>query len=558
MSDTGGMRQRFKRLLFGLAGKEPEAVVVSFLSGEPARAAKMAEEVRGLVADRRHFSVSPAEFASASAWSIYLQLRRRFRRYRIGLAPVLFDGAPQPLRRAALMLAPTKILAYNERLERHHLKLSSAIASWLFLKGVPLDRIFLRPWTRLEPWPEKVQVLEGRPLTPGRPRIAIVSPYFPYPLSHGGAVRLFHLLREVSSEYDIFLFAFLEPGYETAPVLEFCSRVVLAGRRRYSKPRWWGLLPPEVEEYRSPVMHSAIERMRREYGFDLVQVEYTQLATFPGDILVEHDITFDLYRQVRERERTFAAWWNLWRWRRFEMAAARRFRRVVVMSEKDAGVLPAVACVIENGVDLERFAPEPETPGHRILFVGSFRHFPNVEAYRFFTGEVWPAVLRRFPEAALTVVAGPDHLLHWRGYTGSLEPPPAPGVRLAGFVRDLRPLYAEANLVVVPTTVSAGTNVKVLEAMAVERAVVSTSCGCAGLGLTNGESVAVADDATGFAKDIVRLLADVDRRRRMARAAREIAERRFGWRALGEKQRALYRELLAQTPDRAYTVEFHS
>ena len=68
------------------------------------------------------------------------------------------------------------------------------------------------------------------------------------------------------------------------------------------------------------------------------------------------------------------------------------------------------------------------------------------------------------------------------------------------FVRDVRPLYVECNLVIVPTTVSAGTNLKVLEAMAMERAVVSTSCGCAGLGLKHGASVSIADDADSFAR----------------------------------------------------------
>src|SRR5439155_12070432 len=80
---------------------------------------------------------------------LYLRLRGALKRRRVGLAPVLFDGKPHPLRAAALCVAPRKILAYNRNLERHHLRLS--VASWLFLRGTPLDRIFLRPsW--LVPW----------------------------------------------------------------------------------------------------------------------------------------------------------------------------------------------------------------------------------------------------------------------------------------------------------------------------------------------------------------------------------------------------------------------
>jgi glycosyltransferase involved in cell wall biosynthesis len=119
------------------------------------------------------------------------------------------------------------------------------------------------------------------------------------------------------------------------------------------------------------------------------------------------------------------------------------------------------------------------------------------------------------------------------------------GISVLDFVRDVRPLYVECNLVIVPTTVSAGTNLKVLEAMAMERAVVSTSCGCAGLGLEHGVSVWIADNADAFAEGVARLLGDPGERARLARAAREIAVA-FDWKQLGLKQRALYRELLKE------------
>jgi glycosyltransferase involved in cell wall biosynthesis len=121
---------------------------------------------------------------------------------------------------------------------------------------------------------------------------------------------------------------------------------------------------------------------------------------------------------------------------------------------------------------------------------------------------------------------------------------------LLGFVRDVRPLYVETNLVIVPTTVSAGTNVKVLEAMAMQRAVVSTPSGCAGLGLVHGTSVWVAGDADAFAAGIAHLLQSPELRARVACAARELAERHFDWKALGEKQRSLYRELLEERQPR--------
>jgi hypothetical protein len=157
----------------------------------------------------------------------------------------------------------------------------------LFLRGVALDRIFLRPkW--LCPWkrdrsvfPETIRILEGRPLAPHRPRVAVLSPYFPYPLAHGGAVRIFHLLREAARRFDVFLLAFTENDapVEAAPVLEFCAKTVLVPKPRYREPRWSTLLPPEVCEYRSPAMQRARQRMRREFALDVLQVEYTQLAS---------------------------------------------------------------------------------------------------------------------------------------------------------------------------------------------------------------------------------------------------------------------------------------
>jgi glycosyltransferase involved in cell wall biosynthesis len=139
------------------------------------------------------------------------------------------------------------------------------------------------------------------------------------------------------------------------------------------------------------------------------------------------------------------------------------------------------------------------------------------------------------------VVCGPDHLTYWRAFADSPEPEPDPRIRMLGFVSDVRPLYVEANLALVPTVVSAGTNVKVLEAMAMQRAVVSTVSGCAGLGLLHGHSAWIADTPEAFAAGIATLIADPDRRRQIAQAAYYHAVRHFDWQAIGEKQRALFR-----------------
>ncbi len=545
------MKSRLKAAWFRLLGKDPEAVVVSFWSGPDTLAARMVEEIRRLEPGRRHFVVSTEAREVSGAVVIQAanlrELRRAFRSLRIGLAPVLFTADPHPLRRAAFLLAPFRILAFNTRLERYHLRLECWMASWLFLRGVPFDRIFLRPWSRSLNGGE-TRVIEGRAPSPLRRTVGILTPYFPFPLSHGGAVRMFHLIRETARNFDILLFSFTENQSEDdyKRLLPFCSKVVLVEKPLYRKPRWSTLRPPEVAEFTCPAMRRAL----REHPVDLLQVEYTQLAGYGGGILVEHDITFDLYAQMHARERRLSSWWDYFRWRRFEQRVVKRFRRVVVMSSKDAELLggavgEAAIRVIENGADFDRPTPEAEPPGMNLLFVGSFRHFPNLSAFRFFVSEVWPELRARFPEMTFTAVGGPEHERYLR--EAALDVSQDSRIRIHGFVGDMLPFYEEANLVVVPTTVSAGTNLKVLEAIAMQRAVVSTSCGCAGLGLEAGITVMIADASEAFCDAVVRLAEDRGARLKMAHAARQYARDRFGWTRLGEKQRALYRELESGT-----------
>jgi ribosomal protein S18 acetylase RimI-like enzyme/glycosyltransferase involved in cell wall biosynthesis len=514
------MKSWLKRWVFALLGKDPEAVIVCLRSDDEALSDAMVDEIRRLEPGHRVFE--------AQATESYGALRGRFRKYRIGLMPVLM-----PVPAAAWLLAPRRILAYNARLERHHVSLTTFIASWLFLRGVSLDRIFLRPFSRDTVRPAGHRVLEGRARNARRKSIAVLTPYFPYPLSHGGAVRMFNLLRETAREFDVILYVFTEvPVTEPGPVLEFCSRVYLVEKPRYREPRWSSIAPPEVCEYESPAM-LALWRARQ---VDVAQVEYTHLASYGGDVLVEHDVTFDLYAQIRARRKTFSAWWDWWRWHRFETRAVRRYREVVVMSEKDRALL-GFGEVIENGVDLARYAPEPEIAGRKILFIGSFRHFPNIVAFRYLTEEILPLA----GKVDLTVVAGPDAWLHWANHIGTLRP--AGNFRILEFVADVRPLYHETNLVVVPTLESAGTNIKVLEAMAMERAVISTASGSAGLGAEHGANIWIADTAADFAAGITKLLAEDSLRSKIAAAGRRHVEKRFDWRSIGLRQRALLREV---------------
>jgi ribosomal-protein-alanine N-acetyltransferase len=168
---------------------------------------------------------------------------------------------------------------------------------------------------------------------------------------------MFHLLQETAREYDILLFAFTEAGAETCePLLEFCSRVILVSRPRCAGPRWYRLRPAEVAEVRSEEMQELWDGFSRELGVEARQVESTEMASYGGDILVAHDLNFDLYGRIARRERTPAAFWNWLRWRRYERQALRKYKRVVVMSDRVAAMVrrASVRVVAEAGFDWEK------------------------------------------------------------------------------------------------------------------------------------------------------------------------------------------------------------
>jgi glycosyltransferase involved in cell wall biosynthesis len=189
-------------------------------------------------------------------------------------------------------------------------------------------------------------------------------------------------------------------------------------------------------------------------------------------------------------------------------------------------------------VDLERFQPSSSNPDapepRRLLFIGSFAHRPNVLAMEFFLREVFP----RLENVTVHVIAGRRHEAFWDLRHS--------GIEVEGFVSDVRPAYARAALVIAPLVASAGTNIKIMEAMAMGKAIVSTAAGIHGLELERGKDVIVTDSAEEMAGAIERLLDHPEERRALERHARETAERLYGWDAIAEKQAELYRSLLRE------------
>jgi GT2 family glycosyltransferase/glycosyltransferase involved in cell wall biosynthesis len=380
-----------------------------------------------------------------------------------------------------------------------------------------------------------VSTFPGRRQT-GKPRVLIASPYVPFPLSHGGAVRMYNLMRCAAAQYDQVLVAFTE---QHAPppreLLDICVEIVLVRRAGMHDPPFTGR-PETVEEFDFAAFRAALQQTVRSWQTDLVQLEFTQLAQYADDcaparkILVEHDITFDLHQQLGNAEEAAL-------WRKFETAAWRDVDRVVVMSAKDRAMVEgAPAVVLPNGVDLDRFRPSVRTPDERrLLFIGSFAHLPNRLAVEFFLNQVWP----QLRGVTLHIIAGARHE-QWKLKADLART----GVELEGFVADVRPAYERATVVIAPLTASAGTNIKILEAMAMGKAVVSTPAGVNGLDLAADRDFVLVHTAEEMARAIEGLLADPAARTTIEYAARARVEREFGWDAIARRQAALYRELI--------------
>lgn len=496
----------------------------------------------------------------------FARCRSALRGHSIRLAGViLVPNVPfRRMRIVAFLLSPRGFIAFNENLNHFMLRPGSLPVIlrhmvWrmknLFRASVKrataaADRNASRPEGALAPDPATIDVafFPGREAS-GKTRILVASCYAIFPLSHGSAVRMYNLMRRAAQDFDQILVVFTDEIQMPPPeVLAMCAEVVFV-RRRGSHALPSRGRPDVVEEFSSPVFLAALKQMVQKWQPAIAQLEFTQMAQYAAacaparTILVEHDITLDLYSQMLQLQSGHDDWElrrQLKLWERFERDAWRRVDRVVTMSEKDRQLAGNNAITLPNGVDLDRFRPssfEPEP--RRILFIGSFAHLPNLIALEFFLNQVWPLL----PDATLHIIAGNRYEYYLDFYRDRVRINLAhPGIETEGFVSDVRPAYERSAVVIAPLLASAGTNIKILEAMAMGKAIVSTPAGINGLDLSPGTDMILATTAPEMAAAIEELFNNPAVRRRIETAARQTAEREFNWDAIAQRQRMLYRE----------------
>jgi GT2 family glycosyltransferase/glycosyltransferase involved in cell wall biosynthesis len=387
-----------------------------------------------------------------------------------------------------------------------------------------------------------------------RPQVLVVSPYSPWPAVHGGATRISNLLAEMRDSCDVTLVSFYDTEIEASPeslgrLRELCRETVLVPREFHG--RGGRLLPNATVGFWSQRMFDEVEYQLDRRRFDVVQVDYTHMAHYlpapvPGllRVLVEHDIAFVAVGRARGRARSFlrrvSARIDELRMLRYEVAAVEGADLVLTMSDADRAALarfvdPSAVRVVPNGVSCRDFParhapPEPAT----ILFVGFFRHDPNVEAVEWFAREILPVVRERIPDAIFRVVgAYPPVAL------GELASS-VPGMELTGMVPATAPHYCAATVFVAPILRGSGTRLKILEAMASGCPVVSTSLGAEGLAVGR-EEIRIADDARAFAEAVVELIERPEEAAGLTARARRFVEERYDWPAIARRLLALYR-----------------
>lgn len=406
----------------------------------------------------------------------------------------------------------------------------------------------------------------GQASTPqSRLSVLVVSPYSIHPTIHGGAVRIFNLVRRLADNAEVSVLVFCggtDDPPQRAALEPFCRRVFF---QRFPEPDPaldpWGRLPPSATRYAAPEVADRIAAIVEAHRVDVVMLEYTEMGQFAGPypgartVLVEHDLSFRSHARQRsvgihEREgageilgRGHGDWLRRYH---FELTACGRVDQIHVMSTTDRDLLSGRIAdggrrihVIPNGVDTGHFAP-PQDPAHRsgALFVGSFPHLPNQDAFEHLVGDIWPLVRRRLPEARLTVAGA-------RPPRWVLDADGCDGIEVAGEVPDLAPLYRSHRVLLAPIRAGSGTRLKILEAMSCGLPVVSTTIGAEGIEGRPGEHLMVADDAAGFADAAVELLGDAGENRRMALAGagRELVADRYDWDRIAQKLRTALTEI---------------
>jgi glycosyltransferase involved in cell wall biosynthesis len=394
-----------------------------------------------------------------------------------------------------------------------------------------------------------------------------VSHLVPYPPKSGVHLRSFNLLRGVAALHEVDLIAFVqeqwlsvfykshEDGLERCErsLREFCKSVRFLPIEKLQRPggKWRTALEGLVvgsgytvgwlqgRSAREVFARSARSKYDLAHFDTIGLAPYRSLVDAGAATLGHHNIESQMMLRRASNEINLLKKGYFYqegiRLERYEAAVTPKFDANITCSELDSERLKAIApCArtvcVPNGVDIDYFTPQacPENP-ESLVFVGSLNWYPNVEAVLFLLKDIWPLLKSRFPSMQLDIVgSAPPRLLC--DLARSLD-----GVRVHGFVDDVRPFIARASLYVCPIRDGGGTKLKLLDAFAMGKCVVAHPIACEGIDAVPGTHVVHAVEASEFVAAIEGLMANAERRAAIGRAARGLAEERYSFRGIGEK-----------------------
>jgi len=396
------------------------------------------------------------------------------------------------------------------------------------------------------------------PAKPERLSVLFVAPYPVYPPIHGGAVFMYQTIRELSRLCDVHLIVMLDWEWELEAhqsLRQLVKSVEFIIRPPAKQKRLGSTIPHAIYEFENPDLEYLIQRQTYLHKCDVLQLEYTVLGQYAGDfqrlrcILFEHDVYFQSISRglpyVRNPFKRVQHTWEYLRAMKYELTLLPKMHRVQVCSSDNRAYLesflPQMQGRIDDGfragVDTSRyeFRPVDREPG-TVLFLGSFRHTPNVEALDWFIRNVWNLVLADRPDTRLILIGSdppPKHSLspEWKN------------VELIGFVDDVRTPLSQYAVFICPILSGSGVRVKLLEGFAAGIPTVSTRLGAEGLTVSDGDICGLADDPATFARWVTRLLADPDgEAAEMARRARAYVQEHRDMRRITERLVDCYRQ----------------
>jgi polysaccharide biosynthesis protein PslH len=380
------------------------------------------------------------------------------------------------------------------------------------------------------------------------------------PLDKGGKLRTWHVMRHLATRHDITYLSFAEPSPTDATdanrdgMREVCSRLETIARSDAEKGTWRfyadaakylvDSAPYAVAKYYSPAYRARIEHLLTIERFDALVCDFLppvinlpETLSCPS-IVFTHNVEAEIWRRHAENasnavsRRLLEQQWR--RMLRFEGDALARFDLVLAVSDADRRTferlypesLNAPVHVVQTGVDTSFFKPDAGAPDRtHMVFTGSMDWLPNEDGVVYFCREILPHIRQAEPEATLSIIG--------RSPTPAVRRlAEAHNVEVTGRVDDVRPHIAKGAVYVVPLRIGGGTRLKIFEAMAMGKAVVSTTVGAEGLPVTSARDVVIADDPAQFADAVVSLMRDTQARQSIEAAARSLVVERYDWSAV--------------------------